>query len=301
MASPCEILCWAQEQAHAAHAMAAAAEEVRRIEAKYSRYRQDSVIGQINAQAGRAPVAVDAETSSLLDYAHAVWTLSAGAFDPTSGVLRRVWDFKSASLPEAESIAALLPLVGWPKLHRDGATVRLELPGMELDFGGFGKEYACDRAAAVLQQHGLQHALVNLGGDVRVLGPQADGRPWRIGIQHPRQPETLIASIDLSAGALATSGDYQRYFELAGRRYCHLLDARSGWPVADCAQSLSIVAPLCLVAGTAATCGLLAGAQGWQTLEGRDFLWIGAVERSQFRQHGPFELQCPALRADGTL
>jgi hypothetical protein len=123
---------------------------------------------------------------------------------------------------------------------------------MELDFGGIGKEYAADRAAAVLAQSGVEYALVNLGGDVRVVGPQADGAPWRIGIRHPREPNRVLATIALSEGALATSGDYERFFELEGKRYCHILDPRAGRPV-DTFQSVSVVAPLCVVAGSCAT------------------------------------------------
>jgi thiamine biosynthesis lipoprotein len=129
---------------------------------------------------------------------------------------------------------------------------------MELDLGGFGKEYAADRAAGVLAERGLRHALVNLGGDVRVLGPQADGRPWRVAIQHPRRADALLADVEVRDGAVATSGDYERGFERDGVRYSHVLDPRTGWPVAG-PQSVTVLAPICVVAGVHATLALLHG------------------------------------------
>lgn len=277
MASPCEVLLWSTDAAAADAAIAAAIAEVRRIEQKYSRYRPDSILSAINAAAGAAAVPIDAETAQLLRYAGELWRLSAGAFDATSGVLREVWDFRSGRLPEPAAVDAVRSRIGWSRVELGPDSVRLGCVGMQLDFGGFGKEYACDRAAGVLASRGVEHALINLGGDVRALAPQADGRPWRVAIQHPRSPDHAMATIDLHAGGLATSGDYQRCMDIDGRRYSHVLDPRSGWPIHPCARSVSVVAPLCLVAGSAATCALLAGADGWRTLAGREWLWVGAA------------------------
>lgn len=257
MASRCEVSVHAPDFAAAQRWADAAAAEVWRIEAKYSRYRDDSVTTAINRAAGRAPVQVDAETASLLDFADALHAQSEGRFDMTSGVLRRAWDFKSARLPATETLSALLTLVDWSRIKRSNGQVFLPIAGMEIDFGGIGKEYAADRAAAVMMDLGARHGLVNLGGDVRVLGPRPDGTPWRIAIQDPRgEPGTTLAHLDVASGALATSGDYERYFELDGRRYCHLLDPRSGWPV-DYWRSISVVAPLTVAAGASATIAML--------------------------------------------
>jgi thiamine biosynthesis lipoprotein len=139
----------------------------------------------------------------------------------------------------------------------DDHSVRLPVAGMEIDFGGIGKEYAADRAAARMEEGGARHGLVNLGGDVRIIGPQPDGTPWTIGVQDPRGlGGAAIAALPVPAGAMATSGDYERYFERDGRRYCHLLDPRSGWPVAHW-RSVSVVAPLCVLAGACATIAML--------------------------------------------
>jgi thiamine biosynthesis lipoprotein len=128
---------------------------------------------------------------------------------------------------------------------------------MEIDFGGIGKEYAADRAGAALVEHGARHGFVNLGGDVRVIGPAPDGTPWRIAVQHPRGAAgEILAHLDVTSGALATSGDYERYFVVEGRRYCHIMDPRTGWPVTAW-QSVSVVAPLAVAAGACTTIAML--------------------------------------------
>lgn len=259
MASECEIRI---AVAGGAEALAQAAiAEVRRIETKYSRYRDDSVVTRINRAAGRAWVEIDAETGALLGYADTLYASSAGKFDITSGVLRRAWDFRLARVPDAAQLAPLLALVGWRHVERRAGQVRLAQPGMELDFGGFGKEYAADRAAALLAARGVAHGYVNLGGDLHVIGPQPDGQPWLIGIQDPRNEDALIADIPVHSGALATSGDYERYFETGGQRYCHILDPDSGAPVGYW-RSVSVLAPLAIAAGSFATVAMLKQEEG---------------------------------------
>ena len=259
MACVCEVRISGLAAAHATRLAHQAIAEVRRIEAAYSRYRPDSVLSRINAAAGTGvALAVDEETAHLLDFAAQLHAASDGLFDVTSGVLRRAWDFKAARAPAAGQLEALLPLVGWHQVHWAGGQVALPRAGMELDFGGIGKEYAADRAATLLQRLGASSAMVNLGGDIRLVGPRPDGEPWALGIAHPRQPGALLATMSLHQGALATSGDYERFFEVDGRRYCHVLDPRSGWPVHGW-QSVSVVAPACLAAGALTTIAMLKG------------------------------------------
>jgi thiamine biosynthesis lipoprotein len=279
MASEHELKLWSDDEVRARRAADAARADVLRIEAKYSRYRDHSVTTRINRAAGGDAVAIDAETAALLSYADQCHRLSAGRFDITTGVLRRIWDFgrRPPRLPEPAAIAAATALIGWERVEWDDHCVRLPKAGMEIDFGGVGKEYAADRAAALCAEHGIRHGLVNLGGDVRAIGPLPDGTPWRVGIRHPRREEAAIATVLLASGAVATSGDYERFFEIAGQRYCHLLDPRTGRPTGYW-QSVSVVAPLCVVAGTCATIAMLqdAGAEAFLRAQGLRYLAVDA-------------------------
>ncbi|MBI3148285.1 MAG: FAD:protein FMN transferase [Betaproteobacteria bacterium] len=260
MACSCEILLFAASAEEAEAAAKSAIEEVQRIERKYSRYREDSILTSINRRAGHDTIAVDGETAALIEFAQTAYTQSAGAFDITSGALRRAWDFHHPTprLPSAQLIQSLLPRVGWNKVDWQRPRLKLPHPECEIDLGGLGKEYAGDRAAVLLMHRGIRHGLINLGGDVRAFGGQPDGAPWRVAIAHPRRPDHLLASIALRDGALATSGDYERYFEIGGRRYNHLLDPSTGWPV-EHLQAASVVAPMAIVAGSLATIAMLRG------------------------------------------
>ncbi|WP_338763130.1 FAD:protein FMN transferase [Massilia sp. METH4] len=256
MASPCEIRLAAPDAHIAGQVAREAIADVQGIEADYSRYRADSIVSRINAAAGRDFVECDDVACQLLAYADHLYRTSDGLFDITSGVLRRAWDFRQPRLPDPAVLAATRALVDWPSVRRVGRHVMLPRAGMEIDFGGFGKEYAADRAAALLLRRGIRHGYVNLGGDMRFLGPQPDGQPWQIGIQDPRDPEGIAASIAVSQGALATSGDYERYIEVGGRRYCHILNPRTGMPVSHW-RSVSVLAPLAVLAGSVSTIAML--------------------------------------------
>ncbi|HLS54463.1 MAG TPA: FAD:protein FMN transferase [Zeimonas sp.] len=280
MACGCEVRIAGLDEASAFRLAQQAIEEVRRIENKYSRYRADSIVGRINAAAGDAPVQCDGETVSLMDYADALHASSDGLFDITSGVLRRAWDFRRARLPSVADVDAARALVGWQHVERDGRHVRLSRAGMEIDFGGFGKEYAADRAATLLIDAGCRHGFVNLGGDLRAFGPQPDGSAWRFGIQHPRQADATVASLDVVHGGLATSGDYERYFELDGVRYCHILDPRTGWPVRYW-QSITVLAPLAIAAGSLSTIAMLKQAAAGDFLARSGAAWLAVGPRGE--------------------
>jgi FAD:protein FMN transferase len=258
MASVNELQIWADAEPDARRGADAAIADVLRIEAKYSRYLHDSVVTRINRGAGNAEIPIDPETAALLRYADQCYQLSGMLFDITSGALRRAWDFRRSPprLPTDTELEAAVSAIGWGDVEWSEHAIRLPRAGMEIDFGGVCKEYAADRMATLCLEHGLKHVLVNLGGDVRAAGPQQDGTPWHVGILHPRRSGEVIATVELTGGALATSGDYERFFEIDGVRYCHVINARTGWPVRYW-QSVSVVAPLCVVAGSCSTIAML--------------------------------------------
>jgi FAD:protein FMN transferase len=253
----------------AAETLARAVEnEALRIETKFSRFRETSVVSAINRDAGRTPVAVDAETDFLVGAALELWKESGGRFDPTVGVLRKAWDFKVQRVPSPDEVAALLPLVSGASVSRRDGTIFLRRSGMEIDLGGVGKEYAVDRAAEVLREADVSSAIVEFAGDVRTVGSRGDGRPWRVGVAHPRRAGTIAFALNLRGDAgVATSGDYERGFVKDGVRYHHILDARTGWPVRGVA-SATAVARTAFEAGRCATLAMLLGpAEGFDLLE----------------------------------
>ena len=246
MGSPCELHLHGDAREALDAVAEAAIAEIARLEARYSRYRDDSLASRINASAGDpAGLELDAETASLLDYAALAWQQSGGLFDITSGVLRRVWNLRTGRIPEPAEIDALRPLIGWEKVVWQRPRLVLPIAGMQLDFGGYVKEYAADRVAELCRERGLRHGLVDLGGDLAVVGPHPDGSSWRVGIRHPRAPAGAIASLELFKGGIATSGDYERCMVVDGKRYAHILDPRTGWPVAGLA-SVTVAASHCL-------------------------------------------------------
>jgi thiamine biosynthesis lipoprotein len=233
--------------------------EARRVEFKFSRYRESSVISQINRNAGRTPVAVDEETEMLVQAALDLARMTSGRFDPTVGALRHAWDFKSGRVPSSDEITALLPFVNSSEVSVRDRTVFLRRPGMEIDLGGVGKEYAVDRVAQLLRAEGIQAAIVNFAGDVQVIGSRKDGRPWKVGVLDPRnRSRCRFAVRPLSGAGIATSGDYERAFVKDGVRYHHILDATTGWPVRGL-SSATVVATSAFRAGRYATASFLLG------------------------------------------
>ncbi len=275
MGTPCDIQLYARTQAEARQVADAAIADVHRLEALYSRYRDDSFLSAINRVADTGgSIAVDEETAGLLNYAATCHDQSDGLFDITSGILRRAWRFDQGRLPDPAQIQALLEKVGWHKLRWKPPMLEFPMPGMEIDFGGIVKEYAADRAAALCQGAGVRHGVINLGGDIKVIGPRADGSPWRIGIRHPRHKEAIMQTILLREGALASSGDYERCIMVNGVRYGHVLNPKTGWPVRHLA-AVSVIANFCVVAGSASTIAMLKEENGpaWLDSLGLPHLW----------------------------
>jgi len=264
MASPCEVLLATSDLRLARHVGGIAAAEAWRIERKYSRYRDDSVTGALNRSNGRA-VELDAETTLLLQFAARCHALSGGAFDITSGVLRRAWRFDGTGrIPDAAQIESLRRLVGFERLRFEGG--QLVVPaGMELDFGGIGKEYAVDRALALILPEFAGAVLVNFGGDL-AANRAPDSGPWKVGVERPDTHGDARLLLEFGRGGLATSGDTHRFIEHEGRRYGHILDVRTGWPVRDAPRSVTVAAACCVEAGMMSTLAMLQGAGAEQFL-----------------------------------
>ena len=275
LGSPCEVLVDGDDTREAWTALEIARAEAGRIERKFSRYRSDNLIHRIN-QARGATVPVDEETRLLLDYAVTCYEASGGMFDITSGVLRRAWTFDgSEQVPDEAAIAALREKVGWHRARWQDSELTLPA-GMEIDLGGLGKEYAVDRAAALVRAEVAAPCLVNFGGDLFAAGPRRGRRPWGVGVDDPnRTGQGVLYRCDLTRGGLTTSGDARRFLRIRGRRYGHILDPRTGWPVEDAPRSVTVLASTCLEAGTLSTLACLQGPGAREFLAGQGVqFWV---------------------------
>ena len=291
MGSDCSIHLCSDSKAACDKFAEAAEAEVVRIESRYSRYRADSELSRINTAAARGDsIRIDEETSCLIAYAKACFVKSEGAFDITSGILRAAWDFSASMPPDQAAIDALLPRIGLDNITVSDGCLYFSKRGQELDFGGLGKEFAADRAAEACAVLGAQHGFVDLAGDIRIIGPQADGRPWIIGIRHPRAADTVIAQVALTSGALATSPDYQRYIDYPARRYCHILDPRSGWPARGL-SSVTVITDRCLVAGSLSTIAMLKGQEGPKWLGQLGMRHVAVTDEGTFCGTEPIEVR----------
>lgn len=265
MASPCEVLLASDDETLARGLIDAIADEAWRIEFKFSRYRDDNIIHAINTADG-ATVAVDEETARLLDFADTCWRISDGKFDITSGVLRRAWKFDGSDhVPDKSAIRALKPLIGWDKVKWQAPQLTLKA-GMEIDLGGIGKEYAVDRCALLALEKTRAGCLVNFGGDIRATGPGPGARPWRVGIEAVREGEATPV-LEISNGAIATSGDARRFVVRNGVRYGHILDPETGWSVAGAPRSVTVLEQTCTQAGLLSTMAMFQGVRAERFLK----------------------------------
>jgi thiamine biosynthesis lipoprotein len=260
MACPCEILVRSRSASDVSALASLAWTETSRIEAKFSRYRDDNIIFAINNARGH-PVTIDDETYRLLKYASECYDLSGGLFDVTSGILRQAWQFKGQKFkPNKKKIASILERIGWDKVELAETSVQLA-SGMEIDLGGVGKEYAVDRVAQVAFDHFGLPILVNFGGDIRIPPPDQKAESWQVGLADPEKPDTPTGEIELAEGAVTTSGVSYRHCFVNGKRLGHILDPRTGWPVEGCPRSVTVVADSCLEAGVFSTLAMLQGSQ----------------------------------------
>jgi len=267
----------------------AAVNWVTAFEAKYSRFKPDSLISRINTAAGRAWIDVDAEMEAMLKMCDTLHFMTQGVLDPTSLPLLRLWDYKAEKprVPTDAELSTARTLIGWKKVQRMPGKIFLPVAGMALDFGGFGKEYAVDMVAQIAVEHGLPCALVDFGHDLRAIGTPP-GRPaWHIGLEDPRKPGATSGSIAVTGKGVASSGDYLRCFVVDGKRYGHIIDPRTGRPVANGCTQATVVANTCLQAGvlstTAFVLGVPAGIEFIQSCPGCEGLILTGQTRAQTR------------------
>ena len=268
MASPCEVLLETGNRDEALRLGRQVATEAWRIEDKFSRYLGGNIIDRINRADGAA-VDVDNETADLLDFAQKLHELSDGSFDITSGVLREVWQFDgSDNVPEEGAVRHVMERVGWHRVQWDRPRLRMQ-PAMQVDLGGIGKEYAVDRCAGLLRESADIACLVNFGGDIATSrAPRRRSSGWRVGIEALDQGRSAAdRMLSLSAGGLATSGDARRFLLKDGKRYGHILDPRTGWPVPDAPRSITVATDSCTQAGMLSTLAMLEGARAEAFLE----------------------------------
>ncbi len=276
MGTPAEITVVAKDKKSAYEAIDAAFSEIRRIEQLMSRHKPESALSRLNQRAGEESVETDRELLYLIAESIRLSRLSRGAFDITVAPLIEAYGFNKAiegdfTLPSREEIAKSLDLVGSDKIIIDDENnrVRFSLPGMKLDLGGIAKGYAVDRAIEVLKQREIDKALVNLGGNIFALSsPREKG--WQIGMQHPEIKDRIWAKIELKGEAVATSGDYERFFTAKGKRYGHIINPKTGRP-AGAVLSATIVASSALEADGLSTAVFVLGAQeGMELIESID-------------------------------
>jgi thiamine biosynthesis lipoprotein len=272
MASPCEVIVETNDEQQAISLGRIAANEAWRIEQKYSRYSSSSLCSMLNTKAGTA-CPIDNECFNLLTFANHCYELSNGLFDITSGVLRQAWTFDgSDNIPSAKKVKKALKHVGWQHVKFDQHTFCMQ-PNMEIDFGGLGKEYAVDSSIKLINEQTDLAVLINYGGDLAVNKARKNNTAWQIGIDHPGFENKQPMLISLKHGAIATSGDAKRYLLKNGKRYSHILNTKTGWPIENAPKSLTVAAPQCIQAGFIATLGLLQGKYTEQFLDNQEITY----------------------------
>lgn len=261
MASPCEVLLYTDDRQLVEQVAQLAVSETRRIEKKFSRYISDNLCFQLNHSNGQA-IAIDPETFQLLEYASQLFELSDGLFDITSGVLRKIWKFQTGEKPPTQKqITDKLQFIGFEKLQFDES--KFVMPkNMEIDFGGIGKEYCVDRVAnliAPLCDKNKASFLVNFGGDLVAINYDSKHPAWIVGLESVKKEGESQAIIEVSQGAIATSGSTKRVFEYQGKTYAHILNPKTGYPIEGAPRSVSVFAQTCSLAGGMSTLAQLQG------------------------------------------
>jgi thiamine biosynthesis lipoprotein len=243
MGTRCDVELWTEDRLKGEAAMSAVFDELRRIDNEFSTFKPQSEVSQVNDLAAKAPMRISKELFDLIETSIDYSKLTRGTFDITYASVGYMYNYPDHIRPTEAQIAAALPESNYRHIHLDHAaqTIFFDHPGVRIDFGGIGKGYAVDRGIAVLQKLGFTRAMVNAGGDSRIIGDRF-GKPWIIGIRDPDDRNRTILKIPLSDTAFSTSGDYERFFDEGGVRYHHILDPRTG-KSPHVVRSVTIIGP----------------------------------------------------------
>jgi FAD:protein FMN transferase len=258
-----EITVVTEEEKEAHEHIAAAVAEIRRIENLLTTFKEDSQTNLINRNAGLEPVQVDKEVFDIIQRSKRISDITQGAFDITYGsVDKKLWNFdkEMTALPDAETAKKMVRLINYRNviLDEDNCTVFLKEPGMRIGFGGIGKGYAAERAKLILQERGVTSGIVNAAGDLTVWGYQPDGKEWTIGIADPNAARQPFSYLTITNMAIATSGNYEKYVMIDGKKYSHTIDPKTGLPVRGI-KSVTIISPNAEIADAMATPVMIMG------------------------------------------
>lgn len=270
--------------------------ELQQVVAQMSTWEPDSDLSRFNAAAAGTQHPVPAQLQAVLKAALALAEDSGGAFDPTVGPLVELWGFGPGrprqAAPAPAEIEALRGRIGWPRVQFEGGGL-IQPGGLSLDLSAIAKGYAVDRIAEALRAAGYVDLLIEVGGELRAHGQHPNGRPWRVGLEGP-SVEGAATGIVLRDQAVATSGDYRQFFEQDGRRYSHMIDPRSGQPIAQAGIAVSVVHASCMQAdGLATTLSVLGPEQGFEWASER-----GIAARFVYRADDAWqERRTPAFEA----
>ncbi len=246
-----EVSVYSDDEKNAGKAIEASLDEMERMDRIMSNYKDDSELSQVNKHAAKAPVPCGRELLEVIEHSQHYSELSDGAFDITVSPIIATWGFFTGKghIPSNKELAKLLPAVSYRNIviNRDNnpeksGNVLFKNPKTQIDLGAIGKGYAVDKALEIVRKHAVNNACINLGGNIYALGAPTGKNAWKVGVQNPRDKSKILGYLELKDESTATSGDYERFFEIKGKRYSHIIDPRTGMPVKDIV-AVTIVAP----------------------------------------------------------